>query len=243
VNEKKLDAPAAPRPVRHGDTLIFLATYNERETITKIVDALLALSNQCDVLVVDDRSTDGTTDILTSRAAADRRVGVIVRPGKLGVGSAHKLGWLHARRLGYRRIAPPWMRIFRTTRPTCRACSRPSTAAPTWPSDRGSPQGANSITEAGACFSAAPPIISPVRCCACQSPNIRRRFVPPVRFRDRDHGTSKNPRLEILRGAFNLARQGKTDTGSPSGEQAGATVRYLPAYSDIGQETRPFIGP
>jgi hypothetical protein len=27
-----------------------------------------------------------------------------VRPGKLGVGSAHKLGWLYARRRGYRRI-------------------------------------------------------------------------------------------------------------------------------------------
>jgi dolichol-phosphate mannosyltransferase len=28
-----------------------------------------------------------------------------MRPSKLGIGSAHKLGWLHARRMGYARIA------------------------------------------------------------------------------------------------------------------------------------------
>jgi hypothetical protein len=38
--------------------------------------------------------------LLNARAAADRRLGLIVRPRKLGVGSAHKLAWLHARRLG-----------------------------------------------------------------------------------------------------------------------------------------------
>ena len=30
---------------------------------------------------------------------------MVVRPRKLGIGSAHKLGWLHARRMGYARIA------------------------------------------------------------------------------------------------------------------------------------------
>ena len=48
---------------------------------------------------------DGTLDVLAARAAAEPRVGVVVRPGKLGIGSAHKLGWLHARRMGYARIA------------------------------------------------------------------------------------------------------------------------------------------
>ncbi len=56
------------------------------------------------MLVVDDRSTDGTTGILVSRAGAEPRLAVMVRPGKLGIGSAHILGWMQARRLGYRRI-------------------------------------------------------------------------------------------------------------------------------------------
>jgi dolichol-phosphate mannosyltransferase len=92
------------RPARSSETLIFLPTYNECETIGRMIDALLALPISCDVLVVDDRSTDGTTDILLSRAATERRLAVMVRPGKLGIGSAHILGWMHARRLGYRRI-------------------------------------------------------------------------------------------------------------------------------------------
>ena len=92
------------RPTRSSETLIFLPTYNECDTIGRMIDALLALPIAGDVLVVDDRSTDGTTGILVSRAAAEPRLAVMVRPGKLGIGSAHILGWMHARRLGYRRI-------------------------------------------------------------------------------------------------------------------------------------------
>jgi dolichol-phosphate mannosyltransferase len=93
-----------PHPFRTSDTLIFVPTYNERDNIETLLDRVFALQLRCDVLVVDDRSKDGTLDILAARAAADRRVGVIVRRGKLGIGSAHKLGWLHARRLGYARF-------------------------------------------------------------------------------------------------------------------------------------------
>ena len=92
------------RPTRSSETLIFLPTYNECDTIGRMIDALLALPIACDVLVVDDRSTDGTTGILVSRAAAEPRLAAMVRPGKLGIGSAHILGWMHARRLGYQRI-------------------------------------------------------------------------------------------------------------------------------------------
>ena len=92
------------RPGRSSDTLIVVPTYNERDVITPMIDALLALPVACDVLIVDDRSTDGTTDILLARAASERRLSVMVRPAKLGVGSAHMLGWMHARHCGYRRI-------------------------------------------------------------------------------------------------------------------------------------------
>jgi dolichol-phosphate mannosyltransferase len=93
-----------PHPKRTSDTLIFAPTYNERDNIESLVARVLALPIRCDLLVVDDSSKDGTLEILAARANADRRVGLIVRPGKLGIGSAHKLGWLHARRLGYARF-------------------------------------------------------------------------------------------------------------------------------------------
>ncbi len=86
------------------NTLIFAPTYNEQGTIDTLIDALLALPVRSDLLFVDDSSTDGTTEYLRSVAAVEPRIHVIVRPGKLGVGSAHRLGWLYARVHGYSRI-------------------------------------------------------------------------------------------------------------------------------------------
>lgn len=86
------------------DTLIFTATYNERTTIEPLLDGLLALPVDCDVLVVDDRGTDGTTGLLERRSSEEPRIEVIFRPEKRGIGSAHRLGWQYARRSGYSRI-------------------------------------------------------------------------------------------------------------------------------------------
>ncbi len=89
---------------RSSNTLIFAPTYNERDTIERLLDALLSLENHCDVLIVDDGSTDGTIDVLSARAAAESRLRVIVRSAKFGIGSAHKFGWAHAREHNYARI-------------------------------------------------------------------------------------------------------------------------------------------
>ena len=97
--------PKFAAPIRTSDTLVLVCTYNERGSIEFLLDALLGLKVRCDVLVVDDSSTDGTLDVLAERAAADPRIGVIVRPRKLGLGSGLKLGWIHARRMGYARLA------------------------------------------------------------------------------------------------------------------------------------------
>jgi dolichol-phosphate mannosyltransferase len=94
-----------PTPtIRSSDTLIFAPTYNESATIGPLLDSLLDLSGQCDVLIVDDSSSDGTREVLTARAACNPRLRVIVRSRKLGIGSAHKLAWSHARAQGYARI-------------------------------------------------------------------------------------------------------------------------------------------
>jgi dolichol-phosphate mannosyltransferase len=56
---------------------------------------------ESDILVVDDASPDGTGQILDTLAAELPNLTVIHRPGKLGLGSAHKLAMLHARDRGY----------------------------------------------------------------------------------------------------------------------------------------------
>jgi dolichol-phosphate mannosyltransferase len=89
---------------RTSDTLVFAPTYNERETIGPLLDAILGLPDGCDVLVVDDCSRDGTAEYLTARAAIEPRLRLIMRSGKFGVGSAHKLAWSQARHYGYSRL-------------------------------------------------------------------------------------------------------------------------------------------
>jgi dolichol-phosphate mannosyltransferase len=89
---------------RTSDTLVFFPTYNEAQTIEPMLSRLLALPIRFDILIVDDSSTDGTTQFIESIAKTNNRVRLIVRRGKLGIGSAHRLGWMYARRQGYSRI-------------------------------------------------------------------------------------------------------------------------------------------
>lgn len=89
---------------RTSDTLIFVPTYNEAETINPLLDRLLNLEGKHDVLIVDDGSKDGTLDSLVARRRSSDSLRVIVRQGKLGIGSAHKLAWLYARKHGYARL-------------------------------------------------------------------------------------------------------------------------------------------
>jgi dolichol-phosphate mannosyltransferase len=71
--------------------LVILPTYNERATIGRVLDALLARSEAIDILVIDDSSPDGTGDVVAARR--DPRVRLQVRPTKGGLGSAYLAGF------------------------------------------------------------------------------------------------------------------------------------------------------
>src|SRR5438874_10234073 len=68
--------------------LVSLATYNERDNLTPLVREALERLPAADVLVVDDNSPDGTGQLADALAAADRRIHVVHRAGKLGLGTA-----------------------------------------------------------------------------------------------------------------------------------------------------------
>lgn len=74
---------------------IVIPTYNEADNIAALAEALWALPlPSLRLLVVDDGSPDGTGDIVKSlRAPAGRRIDLIRRPGKLGLGSAYITGF------------------------------------------------------------------------------------------------------------------------------------------------------
>ena len=85
-------------------TLVFIPTYNERENVVPLLDAILAQELGCDVLFMDDASPDGTGDVLDKLALEHPCVTVVHRTGKEGVGAAHQAGIRWAYEHGYRRL-------------------------------------------------------------------------------------------------------------------------------------------
>ena len=78
-------------------SLVVLPTYNECENIEPIVTAILAQSADLEVLVVDDNSPDGTGQIVDRLAALQpRRIHVMHRAGKRGLGTAYIEGFVWA---------------------------------------------------------------------------------------------------------------------------------------------------
>ncbi len=79
--------------------LVIVPTYNEKENIERLIDAVLAQDPSIDVLVVDDGSPDGTGDLVDSLATRNPRVHAIHRAAKLGLGTAYVAGfkWALAR--------------------------------------------------------------------------------------------------------------------------------------------------
>ena len=67
------------------------ATYNEADNIPLLVRDVLAILPECEMLVVDDASPDGTGRLLDELCRTEPRLHVVHRPSKNGLGTAHKL--------------------------------------------------------------------------------------------------------------------------------------------------------
>lgn len=76
--------------------LVIIPTYNERENLTELLRQIFVLGLHLEVLIVDDNSPDGTGELADQMAAADPRVHVLHRPGKMGLGSAYVAGFRYA---------------------------------------------------------------------------------------------------------------------------------------------------
>src|SRR4029077_15576849 len=74
-------------------TLVVIPTFNEAGNLPRLVPAILATPT-VSVLIVDDNSPDGSGQIADDRARADpRRVSVLHRPAKTGLGTAYVEGF------------------------------------------------------------------------------------------------------------------------------------------------------
>jgi dolichol-phosphate mannosyltransferase len=84
-----------------GRVLVQAATYNERENIGGLIDAVLRVSPELQFLVIDDDSPDGTGRLALERAEREPRLHVLVRKGRRGLGSAIVEGFAEARAHGF----------------------------------------------------------------------------------------------------------------------------------------------
>ncbi len=72
---------------------VILPTFNERDNIGPLIDAVLAASHvPTEVIVVDDDSPDRTWEVVAEKAALDSRVRLIRRMGQRGLTSAFRDG-------------------------------------------------------------------------------------------------------------------------------------------------------
>ena len=76
------------------DAVLCLPTYNERENLERMIEALEPLGVR--VLVIDDNSPDGTGEIADRLAAERDWLSVLHRPVKQGLGRAYVDGFRHA---------------------------------------------------------------------------------------------------------------------------------------------------
>ena len=87
--------------------LIIIPTYNEKENLGPLLEAIYGIRPDIHVLVVDDNSPDGTGQLVADWAETPQyegRLFLLRRAGKLGLGTAYIAGFRWALARSYRRI-------------------------------------------------------------------------------------------------------------------------------------------
>ena len=81
--------------------LVSMATYNERDNLAPLIQEIHRELPAADVLIIDDNSPDGTGKLADELAAADPRIHVLHRAGKLGLGTAILAGMRFSQQHNY----------------------------------------------------------------------------------------------------------------------------------------------
>jgi dolichol-phosphate mannosyltransferase len=89
-----------------SNALVIIPTYNEKENITLIIEAVFALPKGFHILIVDDGSPDGTAEIVKTLQArfntsAETSLHLLQRTGKQGLGTAYIAGFKYGLQKGY----------------------------------------------------------------------------------------------------------------------------------------------
>jgi dolichol-phosphate mannosyltransferase len=94
-------APSDLHKSPSGKVLVIIPTYNEASGIRNTLDKTLIADPSLEIVVVDDSSPDQTAKAVQSHPVFNRRVHLVKRKGKLGLGSAYKEGFRWAMARGF----------------------------------------------------------------------------------------------------------------------------------------------
>ena len=84
------------------ETLVIVPTYNESKNVSNLLN--LFVESSFDVLIIDDNSPDGTSEIVKNYILEYSNINLLERLGKLGLGSAYRDGFNWALERGYKSI-------------------------------------------------------------------------------------------------------------------------------------------
>ena len=73
-----------------------IPTFNERDNVRRLIPEVLAQDPELEVVVVDDRSPDGTGEVVAEMARTNPRVHLVSRDRREGLGPAYKSGFAWA---------------------------------------------------------------------------------------------------------------------------------------------------
>lgn len=85
-------------------TLVVIPTFNERDNIREVVERLFSACPDCNLLVVDDSSPDGTAALVQELARDREGITLLSRMEKNGLGTAYVTGFRWALDRGYEAV-------------------------------------------------------------------------------------------------------------------------------------------
>jgi dolichol-phosphate mannosyltransferase len=89
-----------------SNALVIVPTYNEKENIVQIIQAVMGQPKDFHLLIIDDNSPDGTAALVkgmqnTYNTPIETKLHLLQRAGKLGLGTAYIEGFRFAIKNGY----------------------------------------------------------------------------------------------------------------------------------------------
>ncbi len=87
-----------------NSTIVIIPTYDEKDNVRTVSEAIFEAAPDVNILFVDDNSPDGTGKILDKMAAKDKRIEVIHKESKLGLGRAYISGFKETLKKDYKLI-------------------------------------------------------------------------------------------------------------------------------------------